>query len=271
MVAATTPFPEPSASATAGAASPCGIDTTPPPCGHVTTPPPDDDPPATLDERFAEAWINLPWHEVCGRRLRPYCFQHALALHLIDSPFVAAEDRSIRWSDLFMAAAICACAFEEHPREPVSLQMANYVLGHRLTRWLTRGHLGTTLAIEAARFRAYQNDYQSEPDLFFEDEGRELSAPAILGRAVFLQRVCHIPEERAWTMPIGKALWTYAAALEQSQPGVSLLNEEEGDLFDWIKKVQSGEIPLPSELQPEALEQNGAPARINPAVFGPES
>lgn len=252
---------EPAASATAGAASSCGGDAAAEARAEAAR---------RLDERFAEAWINLPYHVVCGQRLRPYCLQHALALQLIKSPLVSGEDTMITWGDLFMAAAVCACAFEEHPREPTGLHMGNYILGQRLTRWLTRGRLGTTLELECARFRAYQNDYQSEPDLFFEDEGRELTAPALLSRAVFLQRVCHIPEERAWTMPIGKALWSYAAALEQTQTGVSLLDEDETDLFRWIGKIQRGEIALPADLQPDALEKRGAPSRIDPSIFGPE-
>lgn len=250
-----------------GSAS-CGHVTTPPApeSGHVSTPAIEARP--SLDERFAEAWLNLD-HTVCGVRLRPYCLQHALALQLIDSPFVSTEDRPIKWSDLFRAAAICACGFEEHPRAPSYWRAANFILGHDLTRRLTRGRFGSTLEIEARRFRTYQNDYQAEPDLFFETEGKELTAPALLGRAVYLQRVCHMPEERVWTMPIGKALWTYATALEQEQPGISLLEDGEQDVMDWIRGIQQGRIPLPPELQPEALEKNGAPQRIDPSIFGP--
>lgn len=237
----------------------CGIDTTPAPGGERPT----------LDERFAEAWLNRADHRVCGRLLRPYCLQHALALQLIQSPFVAGEPRPITWADVFRAAAICACGFEELPRFATSYSMVNYVQGHRLTRWLTRGRRGRDLAAEAHRFRAYQNDYQAEPDLFFETDGKELTAPALLGRAVYLQRVVGLDEARVWTMPLGKALWTYATALEQEQPGVSLLPEGEQDVMDWIKAIQEGRIPLPPELQPGALEKSGAPARIDPAVFGP--
>jgi hypothetical protein len=149
--------------------------------------------------------------------------------------------------------------------------MANYILGHALTRRLTRSRFGTTLALEAARFRAYQNDYQSEPDLFFEDEGRELTAPVLLGRAVHLHARCGISEERAWTMPLGKALWIYAAHLEQTQAGVSLLDEEDTRFMDWVKDIQTGRIPVPPDLRPEALEKAAACAtgRIAPDVFGP--
>lgn len=245
------------ASAPAGAASPCS---------HVTTPPP-------LDERFAEAWLNLD-HTICGYRLRPYCLQHALALQLIDSPFVSTAPREIGWTDVFRAAAICACRFEEHPRPPTYFRMANYILGHALTRRLSRSRFGTTLTREASAFRAYQNDFLSEPDLFFENDGRELTAPVLLGRAVYLHAHCGISEERAWTMPIGKGLWIYAAHMEQSQAGVSLLDQGDSAFFDWIKDIQAGRIPVPPDLQPEALEKSTAAAaagRIAPDVFGPSA
>lgn len=257
------PAPPPSPAAAgeptpAAGYSSCGIDTTA------------DAAPAkrSLDERFAEAWLNLD-HTVCGRRLRPYCLQHALALQLIDSPFVDPEPREIRWSDLFRAAAICACRFEQHPRAPGYWAMMNYILGHACTRWLSRGRFGTSLALEAERFRTYQNDFQSEPDLFFENEGRELTAPVLLGRAVYLHAHCGITEERAWTMPIGKALWTYAAHLEQSQAGVSLLDEEGSAWLEWVKDIQAGRIPLPPDLHPDALEKKAPGGRIDPSVFGP--
>lgn len=242
----------------AAGSSSCGIDTT----AQAPAPRP-------LDERFAEAWLNLE-HTVCGIRLRPYCLQHALALQLIDSPFVATEPREITWRHIFQAAAICACRFEEHPRARGYWSMANFILGHAFTRRLTRGRFGTTFALEAERFRTYQNDYQSEPDLFFEDEGRELTAPVLLGRATYLHSRCGLSEERAWTMPLGKALWIYAAHLEQSQGGVSLLDEEDSRWMDWVKDIQSGRLPLPPELHPDALtKSSGTAGRIDPEVFGP--
>ena len=235
-----------------------------------SAPEPTADRRADLDNRFLEAWFNRDDHRVCGQRVKPYCFQYALALQLLKNPFVAGAD-IIVWADLFRAVAVCRTGFDQLPRFPSNLRLAWYVTSRRFLWWLTRGKLGTTLAREAAAFRAYQNDYQSEPDLFFENDGRPLTAPALLARTVFLQRECGLTEERAWMMPIGRALWMYAAALEQSQSGVSLLDESEGDLMDYIKKLQSGEIPLPPELQPEALNANGAPSRITPDVFGPNA
>lgn len=263
--------PLPSGTASSAGEPPPAAGSSSPACGNVTTPPAT---PRPLDERFAEAWLNLD-HTVCGIRLRPYCLQHALALQLIGSPFVDPQPREIKWSDIFRAAAICACRFEEHPRARGYWEMVNFILGHALTRRLTRGRLGSDLALEAERFRTYQNDYQSEPDLFFEGEGKELTAPVLLGRAVYLHAHCGLSEKRAWTMPIGKALWTYAAHLEQSRPGVSLLDEEDSAYMEWIKDIQSGRIPLPPELQPEALAKSTATAtaagRIDPDVFGPTS
>lgn len=252
--------PAPTASAgeptPAAGSSSCGIDTT-------------AEAPRALDERFAEAWLNRADHRVCGYSLRPYCLQHALMLQLVDSPFVSTQPRPILWSDVFTAAAICATGFEELPRFRSRLRAHAFRLVRGLAARLTGGRLGTDLESECHRFRTYQNDFQSEPDLFFESEGRELTAPVLLGRAVYLHASCGVTEERAWTMPIGKALWIYAAHLEQSQAGVTLLDEEDTKWMEWVKDIQSGRIPLPPELYPDAVEQAAAGARINPEVFGP--
>ncbi|MDF3056803.1 MAG: hypothetical protein K0R17_1018 [Rariglobus sp.] len=237
--------------------------------GAASSPPAGEERRADLDRRFLEAWLNRDDHRSCGQRLRPYCFQYALTLQLLKNPFVVGAEL-IGWADLFRAIAVCRAPFEKLPRFPSDIRLAWYVTSRRFLWWLSRGRFGTTFAREAAAFRAYQNDYQSNPDLFFENEGRELTAPIMLARAVYLMRVCGLPEERVWMMPIGKALWTYAAALEQDQSGVSLLDEEEGDLMEIIRKLQSGEMPLPPELQPEALNTKGAPTRINASVFGPD-
>lgn len=238
--------------------------------GAASSLPPAEERKADLDRRFLEAWMNRADHRVCGRRLRPYCFQYALTLQLLKNPFVVGAE-VIGWADLFRAVAVCRARFEQLPSFPSNLSLVWYVTTRRFLWWLTRGRLGTTFAREAAAFRAYQNDYLSEPDLFFENEGRELTAPIMLARAVYLMRVCSIPEERVWMMPIGKALWTYATALEQDQAGVSLLDEDEGDLMSIIAKLQSGELQLPPELQPAALNAKGAPTRITASMFGPES
>lgn len=246
-----------------------------PPVPPVSEPPPKESPrPAEepkkcLDKRFLEAWLNRADHRVAGIRLRPYCFQSALVLQQLESPFVSTEDKPITWADVFRAAAVCRTRFEQLPRFPSNFRMVLYATTSRFLWWLTKGRLGTTLSQEAAAFRAYQNDFESTPDLFFENEGRELTAPVILARCVYLQRVCHLPEERVWTMPIGKALWIYAAALEQEQPGVSLLEEEDAEVMQLIRRLQAGEIPLPPDLQPDALNAKGAPSRLTSDLFGP--
>ncbi len=234
-----------------------------------------------VDPRFAESWVNRPYR-ILGRKLRPYCLDHLLNLDLINSPLAAtspAAAAKVTWADIFLAVAICSTPFESplHLPSPRAARAKQWLLTklHRLTR----GRCGGTLSTVAAAFRVYQNDYHAAPDLFSTASGRELTAPALLARAVFMQRRLGMAEERLWTMPIGKLLWTYAATLEQESEGVSLLETREQDFFDLIKKQQDGielsprEAALFARLEAELVPGGGAPsaepkAKIDLAVFG---
>ena len=192
------------------------------------------------DRAFSEAWINYP-HRILGRPLDPFCLDHLLALTLINSPFVAGGAESVGWADVFKAIAICRTPFESPIRFPSPWRARARIRWEAFKRRTTNGKAGLTLADAAVAFRSYQNDYHATPELFFTDDGRVLTAPAILARAVYLQRICGMEERRIWRMPIGKMMWIYAAALEQETDSVSLIKGEEADFLTIVGKKQRGE------------------------------
>jgi len=222
----------------------------------------------SLAERFAEAWINRR-HRVAGRLLDPFCLHHVMLLEALNNPLGAAavgSDARISWGDLFAAVIVCTAPYEEEIQFP-----SVGLLWHLRVRWLTFVHWlrrrpGTALAWHCAAFRNYQNDYESAPDLFFDEQTTPLTAPGLLAKAVFLQMQLHLDERRVFTMPIGKALFSYAAAVEQLS-SARLLENEESDLMEVLRKIQAGEIPIPAHF---GEAESGRPA-LTPELFGEEA
>jgi hypothetical protein len=224
---------------------------------------------ATLAQRFAEAWVNRV-HRVCGLRLDPFCLHHVMLLDAIGNPLGAAavgSDEKIGWGDLFQAVLICRSPYEKEiffPRFRFlwQLRVPLLRLWHRLCR-----RPGDALAWHCAAFRNFQNDYESQPDLFFTDQGEPLTAPGLLAKGVFLQMHLHLDDRRVWTMPIGKALFSYAACVEQISSSARLLESDESELMDILRQIQRGEIPIPENLRPPAEEDRPA---LTPDLFGSE-
>lgn len=173
-------------------------------------------------------------HRVCRRVLPAYSFHSAFMLGAINSPFAfdtLPAGYRITWEDLWLALAAVLTPYGGAFH---SLSAWRCVFTQRLHR--------LDLDREVAAFRAWQNDYLSGPEVFSsEGDGRQLTAPGILTRVVFLQRHLHgYTDARIWTMGIGEALWLQATALEQLSEHVSLLDDEQGQLFALLKRIQDG-------------------------------
>jgi hypothetical protein len=208
-----------------------------------------------LDDRFLEAWINRS-HTVCGVRLRPYCLNHALLLAVLESPLGmdnVPAGFGLRWDHLWLAVTICALDYEEEFTAPSPFWCE---FKRRLHRY--------DLRVELEKFRAYQNDYLSSPNIFCSDgDGKPLTAPAILARAVALQRGIGLTEYRVWTMPIGKALWMHATYAEQINENISLVDEEVGETLHFLRQIQDGQVDLE-----ELFASQAAPKESKLDVFG---
>jgi hypothetical protein len=185
-----------------------------------------------LPEKFAEAWINVP-RTVCAKRLPAYSLHAHMMLAVLENPLgmeTLPDGYKITWEDLWEAVTAVSTPYGAPVSVPSAIRCIISQRWHRMD-----------LATELAKFRAWQNDYLSAPDVFCSDgEGRPLTAPGILARVVFLMRHLHMSDERAWTMPIGQALWMHAATLEQINENVSLLEDNEAKLFALLKSIQDG-------------------------------
>ena len=235
---------------------------------------PSDQTPA-LDQRFAEAWINRDDHRVCGQWLDPYCQHHLLLLQLLESPLLGGAGE-ISWADLFMAVVVCSTPYGREVRMTRTRRLGRWLFWRSL--WLRirlsfRRPVFTSARVsafllrqECAKFRAFQNDFQSEPSMFFDSEGDELTAPGQLARVVFMQRHLHLSPGELWTMPVGQFLWTYAATLEQIGNGISLTDEEDDKILRLARQIQRGEIEIPESLRPETLEAEDRPLSLDRAL-----
>lgn len=245
----TPPAPSgPAANLAPGLPASCGHVTTEG-CGNVTTPPVAAEP--LLPPAFAEAWINYP-HTVCRRRLPAYSLHTHFMLCAVESPFAyetLPPEYKITWEDLWEALAAVLTPYGGCFRTPRPWLCVFTQRLHRLD-----------LATEVAKFRAWQNDYLSAPEVFStEGDGRELTAPGILARVVFLQRHTSETAQTIWLWPIGQALWYHATTLEQITEHVSLLDDETARQFAYLKRLQDG-LEDPDDLpgEPPAPESEGA-------------
>lgn len=195
-----------------------------------------------IPPKFAEAWINVP-HTVCRVKMPVYSLHTHLMLAVLENPLgmeALPQGYKITWEDLWEAVAAVKTPYGGHVAFPTPWKCILRQKWHRMD-----------LATELARFRAWQNDYLSAPEVFCTDgDGKPLTAPGILARAIFLQRHLHLSDERVWTMPIGQALWQHAATLEQINDNVSLLEDNEAKIFELLKRIQEG-TASPDDLPPD--------------------
>jgi len=196
-----------------------------------------------LPDSFLEAWLNTQ-HTVCRQPLPAYSLHAHMMLCAVQSPLAhehLPEGFALTWEHLWEALAAVTTPYGQPLRYPTALRCIVRQRWHRLN-----------LEAEVRAFRAWQNDYLSAPEVFSsEGGGRELTAPGILARVVFLQRHLHgYTARELWTLPIGQALWLHAATLEQLSENVSLLGDEEGKLMALLKSIQDGNTPIPGEPDP---------------------
>lgn len=178
-----------------------------------------------MDDRFFEAWITRRW-KVCGRKLQPLCLGHVVNLEAINSPLTPYRDfdpdTPVTPGDLLLAVKICS---EKFPH-PAALKPTLRDVAWRL--FLERSP--ERFRHQAMLFAAYRNDHCSSPEFWVsedEEAGRAISAPIALSKAAFLLSNSTLPEERVWSMPLGRVDYVIAAIEERKTGAVRFFYEEE--------------------------------------------
>jgi len=208
-----------------------------------------------MDDRFFEAWITRSW-KVCGTKLNPLCLGHVVNLEAIGSPLTPYRpvdpDQPITPADLLLAVRICSEAFPHPARLKPRLRDVAWRIAMERSPRLFRMH--------AMLFAAYRNDHCSSPEFWVDQEsaGRAISAPIALSKAAFLLSNSNLPEERIWSMPLGRVDYVIAAIEERKTGAVRFFYEEEAAaIAPPMEEVMSEEeiIELArKDLAPSAFE-----------------
>lgn len=180
-----------------------------------------------MDQAFHESWFNAS-HTVLGRKLHPFCFEDALILGLVESPFLASTKGNVRYGleDLQLAVVICST----DSREFLDASFRSSPIRAAWWSWRCRR---MDLQAECQKFVTFIDDYFAPPQVWTEDsDGSGLGAPWVVSHVTFLMRHLHISERAAWTMPIGKALWYCACVAEQLPGGSQVASAEEQEAME---------------------------------------
>jgi hypothetical protein len=203
---------------------------------------------------FAEAVMSAP-HSLLGLRLRPFCAAHVVFLESVKSPLVSqAKGASANIGDFLLAAKVCAAKPElYHGTWQINPDKIRFTFfdNFRASSLISRRKLDR--AIEA--WTAYRNDYLTAPERMdaVGHSPAPLSAPGVI--ATVSASLDYLPEERAWSMPLG-LLTTYAECraeikgakikfkpgeeeLEDIQMRFKMAEEKGKQLLEERKKCQS--------------------------------
>jgi hypothetical protein len=204
-----------------------------------------------MQEAFSEAFLHVS-HRVLGVRLRPFSACHFLHLESVGCPLLKPDGRADAASFLH---ALKVCAIEPElidgvyqiPFEKIKFTFADRF---RLSKLATAK--GQEKAI--AEWKAYQDDFSALPERMenVEHKPAPLSAPGVV--AAVTMALEYLPEQRAWTMPIG-TLYTYAevkAELNGAKIRFRPSKEDEEQILEELKEAEK----RGQELLKERLDQN---------------
>lgn len=185
-----------------------------------------------MDEKFLQSWFCRE-HTVLGRALKPFCLAHRLALEAIDSP-LCYQARPFTFIDLALAVRICVSS---NPKSAI-----------RNPHWIDRVRFWRAafdpayFRYESQKFVAYLEDFSAAPKFWNrlnQPVVRE-SIPWVLNVASALLRCTSLSEDEVWSMPMGKALWYFAALAKQEGADLDILTSEDEKLLESLKGGNHG-------------------------------
>ncbi len=149
-----------------------------------------------LDEKFAEAFVNLDSHRVLGYKLQPFSIWHRFLLEFFNSPLITETASTNGVEDVLKAIQVCRVSYPNYPKKQGILSKIAILC----RSW--------DVETQANRFMSYIEDYAAFPELWDKEDsdGKPSSAPETLSMAVQLIEL-GFSEKEAWDMPIGKAFW----------------------------------------------------------------
>jgi hypothetical protein len=198
-----------------------------------------------VDERFLESIVHrrapvvarlrgYSGHVVLGRRLRPFSMWHQQMLEGIGSPFLSTWKRSPTSLELVRSLYIATTVCRLRPMQ--TLGPASWCAALR-RKWLVfrfyfrlglrrPGLRLTRLLIEAAKFRAYMNDYSSAPIPFPNKRTRPVQSPPSLYQVeLYLRFHRQVGLREAWGKSPAEIAWANIAAQEADGAEISIMTK----------------------------------------------
>lgn len=181
-----------------------------------------------MDSRLCENLVNKNWR-ICGRKLQPYCYNHAQALEAIKSPLLDSEKR-VTAGDLLLAIKICSWR-----ADTVFDNLARLKRTLRDSYHLVMLETSQTRYIKAFQaFIAYRNDYFTIPDRAEQIHGGPKSLATYHGPELF-GRLCSclrryngaITEPQARSMPLGLMIYYDEVAGYLEGNGTAFVQDED--------------------------------------------
>jgi len=205
-----------------------------------------------MQDGFAEAFLHAP-HRILGIRLRPFCACHFLHLDAVKNPLVR-EGQQIDASQLLYALKVCAqdpvfdCGVWQIKPEDIKFTFQDKF---RLAKLCSKAKQARIIK----EWEAYQSDYLALPErMEYEDhKPAPLSAPGIVASVTSAME--YIPEERAWTMPLG-TLYTYAEVRAELKGAKIRFCPSKGEQEEIMEQLREAD-EIGQKLLAERMSKNG--------------
>lgn len=174
------------------------------------------------DDRFLTA-VFARRRLVCGRLLKPFSLRHRITLEAIKSPLLIPGEK-VSHADLVAACRVCS--FDD-PAEALSkIEFRDWWEGVKLRR--RPGYFER----EFEQWNEYLNEFSSRPKVF--SRGKTVGDRGLHYALSIVSTLVDsgFPEERAWTMPEGLAVWYSVAKSLREGAEVEILTTEAEDAFE---------------------------------------
>lgn len=172
-----------------------------------------------LDEKFAEAFVNLEQHKVLGYKLKPFSIWHRFLLEFFNSPLIGGDEKA-NISHILQAISICRVSYPDYPKKQSVFSKLNLLC----RSWDAEK--------QSKNFMNYIEDYASFPDLWngeSKEGSKSSSAPETLSMTVQLIEL-GFSEHDSWNMAIGKAFWYTAISALLKGAEIDFVTQEEREM-----------------------------------------
>lgn len=171
-----------------------------------------------MEAQFLRAVFAQPAPVVIGRRLRPFCLAHRVALTALGSPLMR-QDAPIAPADLLVALRVCSA------RDPFAPDLRP-TLRDSLAFWRFRFNRAAFLSA-LREFVAYVGDHAAHPQTW--EKEQQCASDGIPWPLHVVARLVRngVPERDAWRMSEGRALWLSIAFARHDGAEVSVITERD--------------------------------------------